>query len=91
MLELIAICVIALAAFVVLKVLLFIFKAGFWALTLPLQIFFGVLAAIFVVVLIVPLLLLAGIFGLVLAPFALLVPLLPILLIAGGIYLLLKS
>ncbi len=91
MLELIVFCVLVLLAYVALKVLLLIFKAGFWVLTLPLQILLGLIAAIFAIVLIIPLALLAGIFGLVLAPFALLVPLLPVLLIVGGIYLLLRS
>ena len=91
MLELIIFCVFALVAYVALKVLLLIFKVGFWALTLPLQIIIAVFAAVVAVVIIVPLALLAGVFGLVLAPLALLVPLMPILLIVGGIYLLLRS
>lgn len=91
MLELIVLFAFLLLAFVALKVLVLIFKIGFWALTLPLQIALGLGAAILAVVLIVPLALVAGLFGLVLAPFALLIPLLPFLLIAGGLYLLLRS
>jgi hypothetical protein len=91
MLELIVLFAFLLLAFVALKVLVLIFKIGFWALTLPLQILLGLVVAILAVVLIVPLALVAGLFGLVLAPFALLLPLLPFLLIAGGLYLLLRS
>ncbi len=91
MLELIALFVVITLAYVALKMLLLIFKVGFWALTLPLQVLLGVVAALVAVVLILPLALMAGLFGLVLAPLALLLPLFPILLIAGGLYLLLKS
>ena len=91
MLELFVLCVFLLLAFVTLKVLVVILKIGFWALTLPLQILFGLIAAIIAVVLAIPLVLFAGLFGLVLAPLALLLPLFPFLLIAGGLYLLLRS
>ena len=91
MLELITLLVFVVLACAVLKVFLLIFKVGFWALTLPLQFLAGLIAVILAMVVIVPLALLAGLFGLLLAPLALLLPLFPVLLIAGGLYLLMRS
>ena len=81
-------CALVLIGMIVLKIILFVFKLSFWALSLPLQILAAAVALILGLLLIVP----AGIVrGLLALPFMLLSVLLPFILIGWGFYLLLRA
>ncbi len=88
MIELLLICALVLVGMIVLKIILFVFKLSFWALSLPLQILVTAVALILSLLLIVP----AGLMlGLLALPFLFLSVLLPFILIGWGLYLLLRS
>ena len=88
MIELLLLCALVLVGMIVLKIILFVFKLSFWALSLPLQILAAAVALILGLLLIVP----AGlVLGLLALPFMLLSVLLPVILIGWGLYLLLRS
>jgi hypothetical protein len=87
MIELLLLCALVLIGMIVLKIILFVFKLSFWALSLPLQILAAAVALI-LGLLIVP----AGlVLGLLALPFMFLSVLLPFVLIGWGLYLLLRS
>ncbi len=87
MIELLMLCALVLVGMIVLKIILFVFKLSFWALSLPLQILAAAVALILGLLIIVP----AGlVLGLLALPFLLLSVLLPFILIGWGLYLLLR-
>lgn len=87
MIELLMLCALVLVGMIVLKIILFVFKLSFWALSLPLQILAAAVALILGLLIIVP----AGlVLGLLALPFLLLSVLLPVILIGWGLYLLLR-
>ncbi|MCI0696433.1 hypothetical protein L0337_31075 [candidate division KSB1 bacterium] len=88
MIELLILCALVIIGMIALKIILFVFKLSFWALSLPLQILAAAVALILGLLLIVP----AGlVLGLLALPFLLLSVLLPFILIGWGLYLLLRS
>jgi hypothetical protein len=88
MIELLLLCALVLIGMIVLKIILFVFKLSFWALSLPLQILAAAVALILGLLLIIPAGLVLGLFAL---PFLLVSVLLPFILIGWGLYLLLRS
>jgi hypothetical protein len=87
MIELLLLCALVLIGMIVLKIILFVFKLSFWALSLPLQILAATVALILGLLLLVPVGLVLGLLAL---PFMLLSVLLPFILIGWGLYLLLR-
>jgi hypothetical protein len=88
MVEVIFFFVFFIAGWIVLKITFFVFKVGFWALSLPLQILAAVLVLVLGLLFFIPFSL---VFGLLAIPFLLIFALLPLLLLGWGIYLLLRS
>ncbi len=72
------------------KLMAVIFKAGFFVLSIPLQIIAAVVAVVAVVALL-PFAVIAGVFTVLLAPLFVLGPFLPFLLIILGLYLIAKN
>lgn len=88
MIELLLLCALVLIGAIVLKIILFVFKLSFWALSLPFQILAAAVAIILGLLIIVP----AGlVLELLVLPFMFLSVLLPFVLIGWGLYLLLRS
>ena len=71
-------------------VLLKLFSAGLYILSIPIKLVFLLLSIIFTIVLIIPLGIFSGLFSLLLIPFAIIIPFLPIILIVVGVFLLAK-
>lgn len=72
------------------KAMALIFKAGFFVLTIPLQIV-GALLVLLLVILLLPFALIAGVLTAVFAPLFILGPLLPFALVLFGLYLVAKK
>jgi hypothetical protein len=88
MIEFLLLCALVLVGMIVLKIILFVLKLSFWALSLPLQILAAAVALILGLLLIIPTGLVLGLLAL---PFLFVSVLLPFILIGWGLYLLLRS
>jgi hypothetical protein len=88
MIELLLFCALVIVGMIVLKLILFVFKVTFWALSLPLQVLAAAVALVLGLLLIVPVGLVLGLLAL---PFMLISVLLPFILIGWGLYLLLRA
>jgi hypothetical protein len=88
MIEFLLLCALVLVGMIVLKIILFVFKMSFWALSLPLQILAAAAALVLGLLLIVPVGLVLGLLALL---FMLISVLFPFILIGWGLYLLLRS
>jgi len=75
---------------ITIKILGLIFRASIFLLSIPLQIFAGVIIAV-VLFTVIPATLITGFFAFVLIPLGILAPLLPLFLIGYGIYLLARK
>jgi hypothetical protein len=86
-----AVIFLMLAAFLIFfKLLAFVFKAGFFILSIPFQII-GAILAVVLVILLLPVAVMAGFLTVILTPIFVLGPLLPLLLVLLGIYLVVKK
>jgi hypothetical protein len=88
MFELLLLCALLIVGLIALKILMFVFKVSFWALSLPLQILAAAVALLLGLLIFVPVGLVVGLLAL---PFILIFAILPFILIAWGLYLLLRS
>jgi len=89
--EIIAVLLIILFSFIILKILAFFLHAGVFMLTFPFKILGIILSVLLVGLILVPLGLAGALISLVLVPLGLLVLLSPLILVAIGIILLLKN
>ncbi|MFQ5605098.1 MAG: hypothetical protein ACE5HS_17680 [bacterium] len=86
-----AVILLMLAGFIIFfKLLGWIFKAGFYVLSIPFQIV-GAILAVALVLMLVPFAIVAGLLTAVFAPLFVLGPFLPLLLVLLGVYLIVKK
>ena len=71
-------------------VLVKLFSAGLYILSIPIKLVFLLLSIIFSIFLIIPFGIFSGLISLLMIPFAIIIPLLPIVLIVAGVLLLAK-
>ena len=88
--EIIAVLLLFAAFFIFFKLLAVVFKAGFFVLSIPLQIA-GALLGLLLVFIFVPLAVVAALTTAILSPLFILGPFLPLLLILFGLYLLVRK
>jgi hypothetical protein len=84
--EIFSVLLIVLAVVVLVK----LFSAGLYILSIPIKLVFLLLSIIFTVVLIIPFGIFSGLVSLLLIPFAIIIPFLPVILIVLGVLLLAK-
>ncbi len=84
--EIFAVLLIVATAWILIK----IFSAGIYLLTIPIKIVLAILSVLLSVFILIPLGIVTGLFAIVLTPFALIIPLLPIILVIAGVVLLVR-
>lgn len=89
--EIIGILIAVLIIIAFLKLIGLLFHAGVWVIALPFKILFGVIGAIIMIAVLIPLGVIGAIASIIVIPFALLVPLAPFLLIGLGVWLLVRK
>lgn len=88
--EIIGILFIILVIWLIFKVAMGIFQAGFWLIALPFKLLALFIALIIGIVVILPLTIVAGVIGLFALPLMILGGLLPFILVGAGLWLLLR-